>query len=565
MKAYSLVKTIVVLGFMFMASIQMNAQTDFFFYNPEEFGARDVIGITSGFTVEPFGAGAPLGSGLLIMSLAGAGYVALKRKRSSKKGAALMFALLMLLGLTQCRKPVETIENTTTNGVRISLRVDDGDKHGVNPENGDVYFTDNDRILVTDGNDLIGYLIRHDGVFQGNIDPLQDGDEMHFYFLSNKDVYSPGLLGIMSIHDQSDRLPTMAYGHTTYYQDVTEYSCQLHNKCALIKFTLQRATNEQVQVGYLYTEVQCNLSHPGEFTTRDEGLYYISLYSTSSSEKWAMVMPQAKIDAADVIIAGKHYTVSIPATHENDYITDGIRILNAHTTFKIAPDHEVYFSPGNLQYNGSTHEWRFAEHQYDSPDNYDTTTWVDAFAWARWCPDEDPLDMTMPGAFAFTGQFKETLLGHNDWCTLTANEWNYLLFQRPDAGQKMAWGAVGGLVGIILLPEVWETPDGCSFDPGLEMPAFFNNNNYYDYDKWALMESAGAVFLPVVGQYDGGCGKIGYGQKSWYWSSTEGSGGFGQHTAKGVHITHRNVEMDENVPRSYGVSVRLVRTAPMSK
>ena len=116
-----------VLGFMFMASIQMNAQTDFFFYNPEEFGARDVIGITSGFTVEPFGAGAPLGSGLLIMSLAGAGYVALKRKRSSKKGAALMFALLMLLGLTQCRKPVETIENTTTNGVRISLRVDDGE------------------------------------------------------------------------------------------------------------------------------------------------------------------------------------------------------------------------------------------------------------------------------------------------------------------------------------------------------------------------------------------------------------------------------------------------------
>ena len=309
MKAYNIVKTLVVLGFLFLAMPQLKAQTDFFIYNPEDFYInRDFVTITSGFTVEPFGAGAPLGSGLLIMSLAGAGYVALKRKRSSKKGAALMFALLMLLGLTQCRKPVETIENTTTNGVRIKLIVDDGDRHGVNPENGDVYFTDNDRILVTDGNDLIGYLIRHDGVFQGNIDPLQDGDEMHFYFLSNKDVYAGGVLGIMSIHDQTDRLPTMAYGHTTYHQDVTEYSCQLHNKCALIKFKLQRATNEQVQVGYLYTEVQCDLSHPGEFTAR--GQYYIDLYSASSSEKWAVVMPQSEIDAADVVIAGKHYNLT---------------------------------------------------------------------------------------------------------------------------------------------------------------------------------------------------------------------------------------------------------------
>lgn len=542
---------------------QLEAQTDFFIYNQEDFyNNRDYISINSGVTVEPFGGEAPLGSGLLIMSLAGAGYVALKRKRLSKKGAALMLALVTLLGLTQCRKHVETIENTATNGVRITLRVDNNDRHGVNPENGDVYFTDNDRIMVTDGNDYIGYLIRHDGRFQGNINPLQDGDEMHFYFFSNKDIYVNGVLSIMNIHDQSDRLPTMAYGHTTYHQDVTEYSCQLHNKCALIKFTLQRATNEQIQVGGLYTEVQCDLSNPGVFIAGDKS--YIDLYSTSSTEKWAVVMPQSKVDEADVVIADKHYTVSIPATNANDYITDGIRILNAHTTFKIAPDHEVYFSPGNLQYNGSTHEWRFVEHQYDSPYNYDPTTWVDMFAWARWCPDEDPLNMSFPGAFAFTGQFEETLLGHNDWCTLTANEWNYLLFQRPDASQKVAWGGVGGMWGVVLVPELWETPDGCSFDPGFEEPSFYNDNNDYDYDEWALMESAGAVFLPMAGSYDGGSGKIRYSQEGYYWSSSEGGGPYA-HTAKGVHITHRNAEMDENIPRFNGVSVRLVRTAPMTK
>lgn len=556
------------MGFVFLAFNGLNAQNDYFFHPYNDFyNNRDNVDITEGgdgFTVEPFGGGAPLGSGLLIMSLAGAGYVALKRRRLLKKGTALMLATLMLLGLTQCKKQVDTIENTIPNGVAISLRTDNGDRHGVNPENGDVYFTDNDRLLISDGTRCIGRMQRYDSVFQGYVEPLEDGTEMYFYFLSNKTgdyPYVPTGIAV-SLSDQTDRLPAMLFGHTTYYEGVTKYSCRFHNKCALVKFTLQSPTNETVEVGFFYVDCSVPFDSQGTLNPGNQG--YIKLYSTSDTEKWAVVLPQYKIDAANVIIAGKHYTVSIPATHENDYITDGIRILNAHTTFKIAPDHEVYFSPGNLQYNGSTHEWRFAEHQYDSPGNYDTTTWVDVFAWARWCPDEDPLDMSYPGALAFTGQFEETLLGHDDWCTLTANEWNYLLFQRPDAGQKMAWGAVGGLVGIILLPEVWETPDGCSFDPGLEMPSFYNDNNYYDYNEWALMESAGAVFLSVVGQYDGGCGKTGYGQEGWYWSSSEGSGAFGAQTAQAVHITHRNVEMG-NFPRPYGVSVRLVRTAPMSK
>jgi len=97
MKAYNIVKTLVVLGFLFLAMPQLKAQTDFFIYNPEDFYInRDLINIIDGggMTVEPFGGGAPLGSGLLIMSLAGAGYVALKRRRLFKKGTDCLFSPL---------------------------------------------------------------------------------------------------------------------------------------------------------------------------------------------------------------------------------------------------------------------------------------------------------------------------------------------------------------------------------------------------------------------------------------------------------------------------------------
>lgn len=183
MKYYSVVKNLVVLGFLFLALPQAKAQSDFFFYNPEDFYInRDLINIIDGggMTVEPFGGGAPLGSGLLIMSLAGAGYVALKRRRLFKKGTALMLATLMLLGLTQCKKHVDAIENTIPNGGAITLRTDNGDRHGVNPDNGDVYFTDNDRLLISDGTRCIGRMKRTDGVFQGVVEPLEDGAEMYF-------------------------------------------------------------------------------------------------------------------------------------------------------------------------------------------------------------------------------------------------------------------------------------------------------------------------------------------------------------------------------------------------
>lgn len=111
MKNCRFVNPLLITGFMLLAFTGLNAQNDGFFRQYDDFyndfyNDRDNVNINDGggMTVEPFGGGAPLGSGLLIMSLAGAGYVALKRRRLLKKGTALMLATLMLLGLTTMRK-----------------------------------------------------------------------------------------------------------------------------------------------------------------------------------------------------------------------------------------------------------------------------------------------------------------------------------------------------------------------------------------------------------------------------------------------------------------------------
>ena len=509
-------------------------------------------------TVEPFGGGAPLGSGLLIMSLAGAGYVALKRRRLFKKGTALMLATLMLLGMTQCKKHVDAIENTIPNGVAITLRTDNGDRHGVNPDNGDVYFTDNDRLLISDGTRCIGRMKRTDGVFQGVVEPLEDGAEMYFYYLSNQtDDYPYVPTGIaVSLSDQTDRLPVMLFGQTTYYQGVTQYSCRFHNKCALVKFSLQSPTNETVEVGFFYTDFSVPFDSQGTLTPGNQG--YIKLYSTSDTEKWAVVLPQYRIDAANAIIGGKNYAVSLPDITENAYITEGIVIRNSHNTFKIADNHEVYFSPGNLQYNGGTQEWRFAEHQYDSPNNYDPTTWVDMFPWGGWCQGMDPLDLSPSSSHYCSGGFVGTLDGHDDWFAMSSDEWYYLLYERPDAANKAAQCYVTGFPGIILLPEVWELPEGCLFHPGLDLSHAANN---YSYDDWVKMEGAGAVFLPEAGYYDGIGEKYNYSAEGGYWTTSPAY----EITATYLYMRDHIAQLKNNTPRCSGLSVRLVRTAPYAE
>ncbi|MBR2195242.1 MAG: InlB B-repeat-containing protein [Salinivirgaceae bacterium] len=222
-------------------------------------------------------------------------------------------------------------------------------------------------------------------------------------------------------------------------------------------------------------------------------------------------------------------------------------------SFSVAKGKTVKFSQGNLQYQGSTNTWRFAEHQYDAVDidklafscqfNYNTylndlTTnigpdyaeWIDHFGWGS---------SGYNGVQPYTRDYSETVTvggvtktihnllhisgmtgdnaqydwgvhntisngGDANWRTLTMDEWLYLVNSRENAASLRAPARVNGYAGLVLLPDDWtEAPQGITFNTtlnGTEYTAWATNE--YDAQQWAKMESAGAVFLPASGMQD---------------------------------------------------------------
>jgi hypothetical protein len=222
-------------------------------------------------------------------------------------------------------------------------------------------------------------------------------------------------------------------------------------------------------------------------------------------------------------------------------------------SFSVAEGKTVKFSQGNLQYQGSTNTWRFAEHQYDAVDidklafscqyNYNTnlndlTTnigpdyaeWIDHFGWGS---------SGYNGVQPYTRDYSETVTvgggtktihnllhisgmtgdnaqydwgvhntisngGDANWRTLTMDEWLYLVNSRENAASLRAPARVNRYAGLVLLPDDWtEAPQGITFNTtlnGTGNTAWATNE--YDAQQWAKMESAGAVFLPASGMQD---------------------------------------------------------------
>ncbi|MBP5477244.1 MAG: hypothetical protein J6Y00_06120, partial [Paludibacteraceae bacterium] len=281
--------------------------------------------------------------------------------------------------------------------------------------------------------------------------------------------------------------------------------------------------------------------------------------------------------------------------------------------FSIAPDRQITFSPGNLQYNaaqgshqcadGTTQQgtWRFAEHQWDYvgdtesgnvwlngikcdnaliSDTYDG--WIDLFTWGTsgwdsgakayqpWATNSDNTDYT-PGCSEtnnLTGDYANADWGiynrigddaPGTWRTLTGDEWNYLISARPDAVSKCGASKVNGMTGLVILPDDFTLPTGCGFTPGKTTASDWDDwtcvaaTNIYTAEQWQLMELNGAVFLPCAG-YRKGTKLSRTGMSGYCWSSTA----YDANNAYRLDFSPVNLNAGFN-SRCFARSVRLVK------
>ena len=181
--------------------------------------------------------------------------------------------------------------------------------------------------------------------------------------------------------------------------------------------------------------------------------------------------------------------------------------------FSVDSDKKVMFSPGNLQYQATTGIWRFAEFQYDiiGTDNANISDsysgWIDLFGWGTG-GNPTLYESSAQADYSSYYEWGNHSISNDDydkpyygqWVTLTKYEWNYLVFKRKNAASLFSLGTANGVPGAIVLPDDWQLPAGMSFVTSADIDSDHPfDANTYSASEWAVMEKAGAVFLPAAG------------------------------------------------------------------
>ena len=484
-----------------------------------------------------------------------------------KKLSTLLFiSFAFILGLTQCKKSIDTITSAGPVGepVYITLNVGDGGKHIVYPGTGAVVYTENDKIYVGNKGLYIGTLTYHDGAFSGTIYGPSTEDYLHFYFLGNLatgDITEGSTTSFtVNIADQSSSLPVLSYGHssTKYIDGNTTYGCTLLNQCALAEFKLNYGNSGAVKVTDMPTVATISFANPDNAIAATGTKGVITLNSQSETSKWAILLPVADATATTVTIGGTNFDVTVPAITANTYLagSSAVAVDNIDYVFTVnGSGKTVHFSHGNLQYTKSTSTWSFMTNQYDIAevgnvgDDYANQDVVGLFLWgANGENGIAPYNTSNSDNSYWKGSElgsndwaikanAANLDGHDDWFILSKEEWNYLI-----SNHTHGWSTVAGHEGYVFRPDGNNTAVASS----------------YTKETWADEEAAGSVFLPAAGSrllddvfYAGECGC--------YWTSTSGEGinAWGMDFDKSP-MNEITIQVCEDM-RNGGHAVRLVR------
>lgn len=226
--------------------------------------------------------------------------------------------------------------------------------------------------------------------------------------------------------------------------------------------------------------------------------------------------------------------------------------------FTVSAGKTVQFSPGNLRYASGA--WSFFDNQYDYYTTYSADAW-DKFGWSN---ATNNFGMsTSTDNTGYKGDLVDwgTVPGiGSGWYTLTKDEWGYLFNTCTNAAKKYGYATVGalpGIHGIIILPDNFTDPkknNGFGVFVGSGTTGW--STNYYSAENWALMEAAGAVFLPATG-YRQGTSVQGAGESCSYRSSSRPN----DVSVNYVYFTSSSLNPGTTNYGYYGQCVRLVKDA----
>lgn len=602
LKAFALSLTMV-LGM--LLPMTTNAQSDGFFRGgSDNYDNRDSGMELGGSTAEN---PTPVGSGLLVLTIAGACYVAWKRKRSLN----LLLASAMLLTFSQCKK-AET--PTTDEGVKITLTAGygNGAKTDFTPAAGAFVWTNGQTEYIYVGGSqhdaCLGALSgtgtgTNQMTFSGTLTTTpNEGETLHFFYLGKGRNGSAVSTLDFSTQDGSIENVTnyhIAIGDGSYSSSTVNYATTLNMAMAIAYFDVNGFKNasETAETVYLHgDEVYSTATidyQNGTIAGSTKGNInlgtasngkYVALIPSVSTETTLKFDSDSKTGAMTFlrgIQTGKYYANSGAALSvaANNPMDEGA----LPGLYSVSATKKVRFSKGNLQYIGSAGNgdetntgayWKFADNQWstfgwngqqkggETIDRdmfpYGTSGYPHGATWYQpWSYSGTTADYYAYGSpsNSLEDQTGQADWGYNvitnggnhensGWRTLTIDEWRYL-FEHCTYGMA----TVNNNHGIIIISNGSSSNINTNHDNW--------TNNVFDETtspKWSELEMIGAVFFPAAGYRR--MGSINYSsERGCYWSSSSNGNSY----AYILYFEGQIIDFSRAHTRDCGTSVRLVR------
>ena len=459
------------------------------------------------------------------------------------------------------------------------------------------------------------------GSLTGDIDA---GDELLLKFLSPDYDGQDGTLSYIATHcDYAEASVSVA---STEGDNVTTSDANFQNKQAIVRFKLkdkntgqpinawrsvvyinyiinwtQSTGNQTVRLLYTFNPASATDEFFVAFPCQSmHKIYHLNLEAYGDKfffipTKYITNNPDPEDDEVGPAFEnGKYYEITLNMNSVEGAIL-GRFTCGINDDFGLTV--RVIFSKGNLQYIGSAGNgddnntgayWKFADHQWDC---FGRTTAQgtdgkqvdrDLFCWgATGIVNKNHLYQPWEISsnkkyFEYAApNWGENVIGNNEagaWSTPSWERLDYILNTRvTPSGVRYARGLVNGTEGLILLPDEWDASIHLFDYPNTGFSGDFPTSHVISAEDWAVMENAGAVFLPAAGCRTFTDFWIGWvGEWGYYWLSNESalfegdmmSGDAEIFTSYSLYFGRSNNSYAKFYPtdwRNYGYSVRLIR------